>query len=100
MVEQQGMKYEEHTVMTEDGYILTMLRVNQESGGPVVLLQHGLMSQADTWISNEPEVAVVFQLARAGYDVWLGNNRGNMYSNKHRDFDLETNPEKFFKYSF
>lgn len=54
------MRYEEHEVTTEDGFILRMLRVNLELGGPVVLLQHGLMSMADTWITNEPEVAICF----------------------------------------
>lgn len=83
LVEAQGFQYEEHKVITDDGYVLGMLRVKLPStpvGAKVVFLQHGLMSQADMWINNEPDVAVTMQLVRAGYDVWHGNNRGNFYS--------------------
>ena len=51
------------------------------------MLQHGLGASMMQWVFNRPEVAPAFVLARAGYDVWLGNNRGTMYSDQHASLD-------------
>jgi hypothetical protein len=35
------------------------------------------------WVENDADKAIPFLLAEAGYDVWLGNNRGCEYGLQH-----------------
>jgi len=47
---------------------------------------------------NKPEIAPAFVVARAGYDVWLGNSRGNRYSRGHIKYT--TNDAEFWDFDF
>lgn len=62
----------------------------------VVYLQHGLVDSADTWIVNEESLAPAFVLANLGYDVWLGNSRGNRYSNAK----INSRVRNFWEFTF
>lgn len=93
---------EVHEVITADGYVLTMQRIlsgpKHNSKGQTVFLQHGLLDSAATWIMNTPDKSLAFILADAGYDVWLGNSRGNTYSRKHLKYT--TKDKQFWEFSF
>jgi len=51
-----------------------------------------------TWVYNAPGIAPAFILAKAGYDVWLGNNRGNQFSLKHTT--LDKNERDFWQFDW
>lgn len=99
VVASQGFGYEQFQVETPDNYQLTVMHIKGKAGAPVVFLQHGLFSSAETWLFNGDK-SVAFQLSRAGFDVWLGNNRGSMYSRKNSKIDPNSNAKAFFDFSF
>ena len=98
IVEENGFTFEEHQVTTEDGYILTLHRIPGKKGAPAVILQHGIEDCSIQWVINSPELAPAFTLSKAGFDVWMGNNRGTMYSDKHVKYT--TKDKEYWDFDF
>ena len=91
---------EEHQVSTDDGYILSLVRIppKNKDKKKVVLLQHGLLDSAFTWFSNRRDQSLGFILADNGFDVWASNSRGNAYSLKHKS--LKPSQKEFWNFTW
>lgn len=96
-----------------------LLKTFQNSDNKVVLLIPGLFSSSADFVLMGPNKslgkminAIYFEkylnrffyvlalfLSDHGYDVWLGNNRGNKYSRMHQNLDPDSNLEYWdFRY--
>ncbi|KAH3903432.1 related to Probable lipase C1672.09 [Saccharomycodes ludwigii] len=104
-----GYYVHEHVVKTKDGYLLTIHRITKTTNvnnidgdsrktKPVVYFHHGLLTNSELFVSGDTkEKCLPLLLVDLGYDVWLGNNRGNSYSRKHINY--EVNEQKFWDFS-
>lgn len=70
----------------------------QKQPKPVVFLQHGILCASDDWILNGPDASLAYMFADAGYDVWLGNARGNTYSRQHKNITPDSS--EFWNFSW
>ncbi|CAG9787966.1 unnamed protein product [Diatraea saccharalis] len=97
-----GYPCEEHSVETEDGYIINMHRIphgrKNRMNNSTVFLMHGFMDSSDSWILQGPDKALAYILADEGFDVWLGNARGNKHALRHNT--LNRNQSDFWDFTW
>ncbi|XP_061394498.1 lipase 3-like, partial [Musca vetustissima] len=104
-----GYSSETHTIWTPDGYGLTIFRIKNataknidsqttKSHAPVVLMMHGLTSSSDVWVIRNHSHNLALELIDRGYDVWLGNSRGNTYGSQHLNYTI--NDREFWRFSW
>ena len=99
-----GYRAREHVVTTRDGYLLVIHKIEKaHQEGPtrpraVVYMHHGLLTNSELWVlGSSKEKSLPYLLVDAGYDVYLGNNRGNKYSRKH--LKLPVSEAEFWDFS-
>lgn len=103
IVHAHGYKVHEHVVQTKDGYLLSIHRILPKdktfnTNRKVIYMHHGLLTNSELFVLGETtSKCLPFLLVNEGYDVWLGNNRGNKYSRKH--LYLSSKDKKFWDYS-
>lgn len=101
LISSVGYRSETHTVLTSDGYMLTMQRILPESEDApkqAIMLHHGLLGSSEDWLLLGPGLSLPFLLVDKGYDVWLLNARGNKYSKGHTVWYTES--YDFWDFSF
>lgn len=110
VIADKGYPVEEHEVTTRDGYVLSLQRIprGREENATAhvqrpsprrtpVLIEHALFFSSFDWVLNRPDQSLPYILADAGFDVWLGNVRGNTLS---RHLRYTRADKEFWDYSF
>ncbi|KAL0879779.1 hypothetical protein ABMA27_003491 [Loxostege sticticalis] len=109
LIASSGYPVEKHRVTTEDGYVLQIFRIpagrrsarrtgsTNAKGKRAVVMFHGLFGNSGNFVLMGPRNSLAYILADAGYDVWLANLRGNLYT-AHKN--LTRNDAAFWDFSF
>ncbi|XP_053686830.1 lipase 3-like [Sabethes cyaneus] len=100
-----GYETEIHKLNTYGGFIIEMHRITASpSTGPFdprkkpIFLMHGLLGSSGDWVLIGPNHALAYLLSDQGYDVWLGNARGNRYSREHSYLTMDK--KEFWDFSW
>jgi pimeloyl-ACP methyl ester carboxylesterase len=101
LIDKAGYIGKAYEVETEDGYLLKLHRIlskNDKVFKHPVFLMHGLFAASADFVVTGPKIALAYLLADNGYDVWMGNARGNKHSTKHKQLSWDSN--KFWNFSW
>lgn len=98
-----GYIVREHVITTEDEYVLVIHKLEKKGirytpSRKIAYFHHGLLTNSELFLlGGTKERILPFVLVDMGYDVWLGNNRGNKYSMKHTKLSIDD--AKFWDFS-
>ncbi|GMT23229.1 hypothetical protein PFISCL1PPCAC_14526, partial [Pristionchus fissidentatus] len=96
---------EEYDIVTQDGYILSMVRIPRGRHASnssfchrtPILFAHGLGADGAEFVMNPPESSPGMILADEGFDVFIFNHRGTTHSRRH--LRLTSNDNEFWKFT-
>lgn len=71
-----------------------------EKERPPIFFVHGFAETSDTWVLNHANNTPAFVAVNQGYDVWLGNSRGNKYSSGHLSLDPKEDAQKYWDFDW
>ena len=98
-MQNHGYKLDVYEVTTNDGYILSLWHLlPKTTTTKVAYFQHGLADTAWCFFQLDSK-SLPFLLMKEGYDVWLGNSRGNNFSLKHKTKDPKKINSGFFEFT-
>ncbi|KAI8436520.1 hypothetical protein MSG28_010059, partial [Choristoneura fumiferana] len=104
LTQQNGYKSEEHTVVTEDGYILNLFRITKGAKCREVIkktpvfFMPPLLSSADTALEAGVDAGLPYLISDDCFDTWVGNPRGTYYGRRHIRLDPDKDKE-FWEFS-
>ena len=97
-IAKHGYKLEEHKINTQDGFTLSLWHLSAKTKRTkVVYFQHGLADTAWCFFQLEKK-SLPFLLYDQGYDIWLGNSRGNVFSNQHKTPNFQFSMDQLVQY--
>lgn len=103
-IQRDGYPVEDHKVQTADGYVLTMHRIPvlqkklANENRSIVFLMTGIYASSDAFVFSGKDGSLPYLLSDFGYDVWMGNNRGNVYCRNHAF--MTPKERKFWNFSW
>ncbi|EFA10585.2 gastric triacylglycerol lipase [Tribolium castaneum] len=90
MSQRHGYSFEKLPVTTDDGYILNIFKISSKNsvGDKLpVFVQHGIAENSGAW-ADKGNRSLAYRLVEEGHDVYLGNLRGSIFSNKHVKYSV------------
>ena len=102
-----GYKFKAFNVYTSDGWFLTVFRItgSEDSIETIrhnnpILFQHGSGGDAATFLNwAKFDKPWLFSLYDAGYDIWMGNNRGTQYSRAKAGVGTESTQKELWDFT-